>query len=90
MKTSSQDVTSLLLVCGIAAGVASAVDAQDFLPYEGKNAVREGDGGTKKVVNGIDFWADGAPCARQRAMMLYTSESPTAWASRRLRRRQPP
>jgi len=40
---------------------SSPIWAQEFLPYEGKNTVREGDGGTKKVVDGIEFWSDGAP-----------------------------
>lgn len=47
-------VLPLLVAC-------STVVAQEFLPYEGKNTVQEGEGGTKKVVDGVDFWADGAP-----------------------------
>ena len=39
----------------------SAAQAQEFLPYEGKKAFSEGDGGTKRIVNDIEFWADGAP-----------------------------
>jgi len=35
--------------------------AQEFIIFEGKDSVREGDGGSKKVVNGMDFWVDGAP-----------------------------
>ena len=41
--------------------ISCVVSAQEFLPYEGKNAIQEGEGGTKKVVDGVDFWADGAP-----------------------------
>ena len=41
--------------------IASTVSAQEFTAFEGKNAVREGDGGAKKTVDGIDFWSDGAP-----------------------------
>ena len=29
--------------------------------FEGKEVIREGDGGSKKVVNGMDFWVEGAP-----------------------------
>jgi hypothetical protein len=73
MTKNNHRLTTLLLMCGLAAGVAGAVRAQDFLPYEGKNAIREGEGGTKKVVNGIDFWADGAP-PRQFKLLGYISD----------------
>ena len=43
---------------------ATDVCAQEFEKWEGKPNVQEGNGGTKKVVNGIDFWADGAPPRR--------------------------
>jgi hypothetical protein len=73
MNTNNQTFRSLLLACAIVAGVVGAVDAQEFLPYEGKNAIQEGDGGTKKVVDGIDFWADGAP-PRQFKLLGYISD----------------
>lgn len=47
--------------------------AQEFLPWEGKNAIQEGEGGTKKVVDGIDFWADGAP-PRPFKLLGYISD----------------
>lgn len=43
---------ALFLLLAFAYGVASA---QEFIGYEGKNAVREGDGGAKKTVEGVDF-----------------------------------
>ena len=61
MKKNTRVLAILLLSLALAAGGISTVAAQEFLPYEGKNAVQEGDGGTKKVVDGVDFWADGAP-----------------------------
>lgn len=45
---------SLLTALG---GCATA----DFQPYEGKANVHEGQGGTKVVVDGVDFWANGSP-----------------------------
>lgn len=36
-------------------------DAAEFVAYEGKDAIQEGDGGAKKTVDEIDFWSDGAP-----------------------------
>jgi hypothetical protein len=44
----------LLMSCSVAA-------ASDFVSYEGKDAVQEGTGGEKKVVDDIDFWSNGAP-----------------------------
>ena len=35
--------------------------AQEFIVFEGKDTVREGDGGSKKVIDGMDFWVDGSP-----------------------------
>jgi hypothetical protein len=35
--------------------------AADFVPFEGRNTWEEGNGGEKKVVDGIDFWLSGAP-----------------------------
>jgi hypothetical protein len=44
----------------LALGSVAAV-ADDFVAYEGKDAVQEGRGGEKKTVDGIDFWSNGAP-----------------------------
>jgi len=52
---------------------SSLAFAQEFLPWEGKNAIQEGDGGTKKVVDGVDFWADGAP-PRAFKLLGYISD----------------
>ncbi len=42
--------------------------AAEFLPFEGKNTVREGEGGTKKVIEGIDFWSNGEPPRKYRLL----------------------
>ena len=44
----------LLLGCSI-------VSAADFVSYEGKDSIHQGNGGEKKTVDGVDFWANGAP-----------------------------
>jgi hypothetical protein len=41
--------------------LGATVSAADFVSYEGKDAVREGQGGERKTVDGIDFWSNGAP-----------------------------
>ena len=53
-------LAGLVLVAAAAAGpIAHA--GTEFLAYEGKDAIQEGRGGEKKVIDGIDFWMDGAP-----------------------------
>jgi hypothetical protein len=42
-------------------GLSIPAFASDFVAYEGKDSIREGNGGEKKTVDGIDFWANGAP-----------------------------
>jgi hypothetical protein len=57
-------VTSLLLACATV----------DFQPYEAKTNVFEGTGGTKVVVDGIDFWANGAPPRKYKLLGVVSSE----------------
>lgn len=58
-----------ILAC-ILAGCATV----DFQPYEGKNNLYEGEGGTKVVVNGIDFWANGSPPRKYSIIGMVASE----------------
>ena len=46
----------------------------DFQPYEGKNNLYEGEGGTKVVVDGIDFWANGSPPHKYSIIGMVVSE----------------
>lgn len=46
----------------------------DFQPYEGKNNLYEGNGGTKVVVDGIDFWANGTPPRQYSILGIVVSE----------------
>ena len=50
----------------------TAAQAQEFLQYEGKNAVSEGDGGAKKIVDDIEFWTEGAPPKRFKLLGYVT------------------
>jgi len=52
----------------------SAAAAQEFLPYEGKNAIHDGEGGNRKTVNGIDFWTNGDPPKRYQVIGAITDE----------------
>jgi hypothetical protein len=47
---------------------ASAATAADFLAYEGKPVIRTGEGGTRKVVDGVDFWQSGEPPHRYQVL----------------------
>lgn len=66
----------------IGAAVAAAVVAfsqaaqasTQFLAYEGKDAVQEGQGGNKKVVDGVDFWLMGAPPRRFQVLGMLVDE----------------
>jgi hypothetical protein len=47
--------------CIAAAVMCVAASAQDFEAWEGKTVVHEGQGGTKQLVDGIEFWDRGEP-----------------------------
>lgn len=46
----------------------------DFQPHEGKNNLYEGEGGTKVIVDGIDFWANGSPPRKYSIIGMVVSE----------------
>lgn len=46
----------------------------DYQPYEGKNNLYEGSGGTRVVVDGIDFWANGTPPRKYSIVGMVVSE----------------
>jgi hypothetical protein len=52
--------------------VLSVASAADFVAYEGKDAVQEGNGGEKKIVDGIEFWSNGAPPRKFRLIGYIT------------------
>lgn len=62
-------IISLILV-SILVGCATV----DFQPYEGKNNLYEGEGGTKVVVDGVEFWANGSPPRKYSIIGMVVSE----------------
>jgi hypothetical protein len=62
--------TIIILLALTLAGCATV----DFQPYEGKNNLYEGEGGTKVVVDGIDFWANGSPPRKYSIVGMVVSE----------------
>jgi hypothetical protein len=52
----------------------TALVSSDYQHYEGRDNVHQGVGGTKVVVNGIDFWANGSPPRKFAILGVVTSE----------------
>ncbi|WP_156181628.1 hypothetical protein [Pandoraea apista] len=63
--------TALFVVMTVAASGCATVDYQ---AYEGRNNRYHGDGGTKVSVDGVDFWANGAPPRPFTVLGIATSE----------------
>lgn len=55
-------------------GASAANAGTHFLTYEGKDAIQEGRGGEKKVIDGIEFWMSGAPPHRFQVLGSVTDE----------------
>lgn len=51
---------------------APALARSAFQPYEGKDAVQEGRGGAKTIVDGVEFWTMGDPPRRYQIVGLIT------------------
>lgn len=62
-------IIAVALACFVA-GCATI----DYQPYEGKNNLYEGEGGTKVVVHGIDFWANGSPPRKYSIIGMVVSK----------------
>jgi hypothetical protein len=56
--------------------VLAGCTSTDFQPWEGKNSVIQGQGGTKKVVDGMDMWTNGDPPRRFRILGIIDDERP--------------
>jgi hypothetical protein len=59
-----------VLALGIALTLTATLShaKTEFLTYDGRNSVQQGDGGNKKVVGGIEFWIDGTPPHRYQIL----------------------
>lgn len=61
----ARGMNALRLAMILAVAVSAPVSAKTaFYAYEGPNAVRSGEGGTKTTVKGVDFWTAGTPYRR--------------------------
>lgn len=58
------------------AATLSACANTDFKPYEGRNNIVEGRGGTKSVVDGMEIWEDGDPPRRFEVLGFIKDDRP--------------
>ena len=58
----------------VAALAAPAYASTQMLAYEGPDAVKQGQGGEKKVVDGVDFWLEGSPPHRFQVLGVLEDE----------------
>ena len=69
----SRQFLLFIIVCLVLGGCTALVSS-DYQQYEGRNNVHEGTGGTKVVVDGVDFWANGSPPRKFAILGVVTSD----------------
>jgi hypothetical protein len=69
-------IIGLALVAAVVSASPTYAAPKGFAPYEGKNAVTEGEGGTKIQANNIDFWTTGSPPRRYRVLGVLSDSRP--------------
>lgn len=52
---------SVIAALGVLALASPSWAGMQFLTYEGRDSVHEGQGGEKKIVGGVEFWMSGTP-----------------------------
>lgn len=65
-------IVSLIALSMIAVAPMRVAASPQFLVYEGRNAIHDGQGGEKKVVDGVEFWFDGDPPHRFQVLGVIT------------------
>ncbi len=63
-----------LILAALATAATPVAAGTEFLSYEGRDAIQVGQGGERKVVDGIDFWLDGSPPHRFQILGSITDE----------------
>ena len=64
-------------------GLAACIQAP-IQRYEGSHALREGRGGARENVDGIDIWTRGEPSGPYEVLAYTTVESPDGWIGGRI------
>jgi hypothetical protein len=67
-------VLAFTAVVGMAALAAPAHAGTQLLAYDGPDAVKHGQGGEKKVVDGVEFWLEGSPPHRFQVLGVLEDE----------------
>jgi hypothetical protein len=72
---------TLTMLCSV--GFAACIQAP-IQRYEGSHALREGRGGARESVDGIDIWTRGEPSGPYEVLAYTTVESPAGWIGGRI------
>jgi hypothetical protein len=71
--------TGFFAVSLLLAGICAAAAEPQFHPYETRGPmIKEGQGGERKIIDGIDIWAHGDPPRRYQILGSITDERSTA------------
>jgi hypothetical protein len=73
MKQKRVATVALAAAVGLAMMTPAHAGTQ-FLAYQGPDAVKQGQGGDMKTVDGIDFWLDGSPPHRFQVLGVVEDE----------------
>ena len=61
------------IIATLLAVLPAALSAKtEFAQYEGKDSIREGQGGTKIIARGVEFWTTGTPPRRFQIIGILT------------------
>ncbi|MFC4343419.1 hypothetical protein [Cupriavidus numazuensis] len=79
-KSGGARVIWLMLCClGLSACIQAPIQR-----YEGSHAMRDGRGGARETVDGIDIWTRGEPSGPYEVLAYTTVESPEGWIGGRI------
>lgn len=67
----------LRILLPLAALAMAGCASTEYQTYEGRTSIFEGQGGTKTVVDGIEFWENGEPPRRFQLLGIVTDERPS-------------
>ena len=67
-------LTGSFLIASIAVFAQPATAKQEFAAYEGRDALRTGQGGTRVTKNGIDYWTSGTPPRKFEILGIITDK----------------
>jgi hypothetical protein len=68
--------TSLVLLAALAFSLVAGCATTEYKSYEAKDNIFEGKGGTKVVVEGVDFWDNGDPPRKFKVLGIIDDQRP--------------